>query len=635
MSAIVSGSGRALKEATTSHLPNGFWYMLALIWVLSALQAGVNLKHGWVAHDEGTFAQSAERVLHGELPHRDFDELYTGGLTFANALAFRILGVNLASLRIALFTVFLLWVPFVFYIASRFTNLFWSAALTLVAVAWSVPNYSAAVPSWYSLFFACFGTAALLHYIETRARRWLFVAGLCGGASILIKVTGFYFVAAAFLFFVFDEQTPAARRDQNVSTKRDRLYTITLLIGLGIFVSLLAAMILRGPSWGDCAYFLLPPVSVVLVLVSREVGHATAGRENRCATLFSLFPPFLAGAAVPVLIFLIPFLYSSGVPALLRGVFVLPAKRLDATAIVPVAPPPLNRMIALLPIAFLLWAAYSASKKLRIASSLALAMYLVLILHLSAVNPIAYGFSWFSVATAIPLITILAALFLAAPRFSRRLDSTRQQQLMLLVSVLAMTNLVQFPFSAPIYFCYVAPIVILTGGALLASTPHPPRMALGALLVFYLLFAVWRITPAFVYNIGFSARPYSRTAVLNLSRGGKLRIDEAQAHIYEKLIPFIQAHASGDYIYAGPDCPEIYFLSGLRNPTRTLEDSFDDPRERTARLLDTIETHHITVLTFNEEPGFAGPINRELEQAVQARFPQSKQIGSFVVRWRD
>jgi hypothetical protein len=198
-----------------------------------------------------------------------------------------------------------------------------------------------------------------------------------------------------------------------------------------------------------------------------------------------------------------------------------------------------------------------------------------------------------------------------------------------------MINLVQFPFSAPIYFCYAAPVLILAAGALFALIPRPPQLALGLLTVFYLLFVIWRVTPAFVYNMGYTATPYFQTVPLNLPRGGNLRVDPIQADAYGELIPFIQTHTSGEFTYAGPDCPEIYFLTGLKNPMRTLFDSFDEPEGRTERILQAIETHHITVLTFNEKPAFAGKINRELEQVVQGRFPQSKQMGNFLVRWRD
>ena len=52
--------------------------------------------------DDGALAQSAERLLQGQLPHRDFDEIYTGGLTFLNAGAFRLFGISLWSLRLAM-----------------------------------------------------------------------------------------------------------------------------------------------------------------------------------------------------------------------------------------------------------------------------------------------------------------------------------------------------------------------------------------------------------------------------------------------------------------------------------------------------------------------------------------------------
>src|ERR1035438_3469802 len=59
--------------------------------------------------DDGALSQSALRVMQGQLPHRDFAEIYTGGLSFIHALAFRIFGVNLISLRICVFLFFLAW----------------------------------------------------------------------------------------------------------------------------------------------------------------------------------------------------------------------------------------------------------------------------------------------------------------------------------------------------------------------------------------------------------------------------------------------------------------------------------------------------------------------------------------------
>src|SRR4029077_6919663 len=91
------------------------WLAFAVAWVVAAALAGIYLKRGWVPHDEGTLAQSAERLLHGELPHRDFDEIYTGGLSALHALVFRLAGESLDSMRIVLFGVYLAWLPAVWY----------------------------------------------------------------------------------------------------------------------------------------------------------------------------------------------------------------------------------------------------------------------------------------------------------------------------------------------------------------------------------------------------------------------------------------------------------------------------------------------------------------------------------------
>src|ERR1700678_101932 len=95
--------------------------VLLLTWMLSVGWLGIHLNRGWVPHDDGMLAQTGERVLNGQLPHRDFDDVYTGGLSYLNAAAFKIFGLNLMSLRIMLLIFFAMWVPAVYFCASRFT----------------------------------------------------------------------------------------------------------------------------------------------------------------------------------------------------------------------------------------------------------------------------------------------------------------------------------------------------------------------------------------------------------------------------------------------------------------------------------------------------------------------------------
>src|SRR5258708_3195531 len=77
--------------------------LFALVFTLSALYMAHELRRGWMPSDDGILAESAERVLHGALPHRDYHELYTGLLSYLNAAAFRAFGTNLTSMRYVTF----------------------------------------------------------------------------------------------------------------------------------------------------------------------------------------------------------------------------------------------------------------------------------------------------------------------------------------------------------------------------------------------------------------------------------------------------------------------------------------------------------------------------------------------------
>ena len=605
------------------------WLVLVLVWVLSTAYMATYLKRGWVPHDEGSFGQSAWRVLNGQLPHRDFDELYTGGLDFLHALAFRELGENLMSMRYVLFAFFVAWVPAVFYIASRFLSDYLAAAVTLLAVAWSVPNYAAAVPSWYNLFFAVFGTAALLRYLETNSRRWLFAAGFCAGLSILAKIAGLFFVAGVLLFFLFREQNSAAPTRHSLA-KRGRFFSLLIVFGLSTFVLLLFLLVRQIPRASEYIHFVLPGLALAVMLVRRELFGAGAPNKRRIAGLSGMLFPFTAGVAAPVLVFLMPFFRSHSLPVLFNGIFVLPAKRFGAAGF------PTQTWITLLPIlclaAFILFA-FCVSDTTRLILGIVLAVGLAGVLVASMKYPLACEAGWYLLAPATPLIVLAGAIMLGSNHVAVNLAPVHQQRLMLLFSVTAMSSLVQFPFSAPIYFCYVAPLTILAATALLASTPQSPRLILGALAAFYLLFGVLIVTPSFIYTMGYSYTPDLQTLQLALPRAGGIRIDPGEAQLYQRMIPLIQAHAIGEYMYAAPDCPEVYFLSGLQNPTRTLFDFFDDPTDRTERILSALENRHVNVVAIKRWPSFSRPMSNDLERAIEERFPHSTDVGLFVIRW--
>ena len=118
-------------------------------------------------------------------------------------------------------------------------------------------------------------------------------------------------------------------------------------------------------------------------------------------------------------------------------------------------------------------------------------------------------------------------------------------------------------------------------------------------------------------------------AVARRHRGAVLDVNEYQAVTW-----LLRAHARGGYTWASPDSPEIYFLTGLRNPTRSLYEFFDDTTAHSARILAALDAHGVTAIVENRKPPFSAPLTPELLGALEARYPHAAELGPYVVRWR-
>ena len=515
---------------------------LVLVLLLSGLYMGRELKRGWVPGDEGTLAESADRVLHGELPHRDYHEGYTGGLSYLNAAAFRLFGTNLASMRYMLFLFFLAWVPAVYYVASRFVSPLAASAVTLLAVAWGPPNYAAAMPSWYNLFFATFGLAALLRYTEAQSDRWLLVAGFCGGISLLFKQLGLYFIAGTLLFLLFREQM--APRTVPADRRESIWYRGFLLTSVLLYEALLFGLLRKLANAATYLYYWVPNLAVGATIVWEEFQVAP-----NCSRRFSFFLRELAlfgiGVAAPIAVFLVPYCLTGSLS---------------------------------------------------------------------------------------PFIVVLGVGLLVRWSALNRLNCTQRQRLFVTLSVTAACGLLQFPFRN-IYFCYIAPLVLLCATAVVSLMEKPPRLAVSGMMSFCFLYAVLELTPGFVYHLAYEYAPDTQTVRLSLPRAGGLRVTAESASEYEELDSLIRQHARGEYIFAKPDSPQVYFLSGFRDPTGIFYDFYEDASGRTQRALAAIELHNVNLVVLNHHRG-VDPIAEDLKTALEHEFPNRADAGGYEVRWK-
>jgi len=600
---------------------------LPIVLAISALLLTAHLRRGWIAHDEGGLGESAEWVLEGGLPHRDFDELYTGGLTYLNAAAFKALGINLLAPRILLFAGFLLWVPALFGVARRFASHAGAAVFTLLGVVWSVPNYAVGVPSWYNLFLATFGTLALLFYMETARPRWLVAAGLCGGLSFLIKIAGLYYLAGALLFLVFHAH--AHSRERLDPTQTAPVYRGFVAAGLGLFVAMLSYLIRARMGTAELVHFVLPGSLLAAVVLAAEWRSPCGPSAARFAELFRLVIPFLLGATIPVALYLIPYARAHALQAFVDGVFVLPAKRLSFAARHPL---PLVTAWAAVPLIALLAGIPRFTGPHRRREAIELALILVAVLATAPFFPGIYRTVWYGVRTLIPILVAIGAWLLLRGGPTEALAENRQR-VFLLLAITAVTSLIQFPFSAPIYLLYVAPLAILSLAGLVGLRPPPSPIPVPALATFYLLFGLLWINTGYVWQMGEHYVLDDQRYELRLPRA-HIEVSQEDRDTFERLVASVQEHARGDYIYATPDCPEVYFLSGLKNPTHTLFDFFDDPEKRTTRVVSVLEERGINVVVFNHASLFTRVIPLELEAAVKRLYPAADTIGRFEVRWR-
>lgn len=604
------------------------------VWVVSAVYLAFFFNRGWVPKDEGILGQMAERVLQGELPHRDFDDPYTGLLDFWHALAFRLLGVELTSIRYFLLAAALAFVPLFYLAARRAAPPVVAGAVTLFCVVWSLPCYFASMPSWYNLFLATGGALALLRHVETGRARWLVAAGACAGLSFLVKVVGLYFVAAALLFFVYREQ---ARSEEGES---GRAFSWLVTLGLGLFAASLVVLVSLRPGPLEILLFVFPGIALAGFLTWNEWRRRRASFAARAGRLAGMIAPFAVGFVVPVGLFLIPYAAASDLGALFDARFLLSAKRAEHGSYP--LPAPLTAVCALPTLLLFLLPFLSRhgerlGRRLTPPAALAAAALVAF-----GSNVRAYQTVWFTLRPVVPALVVAGLWALTQSRYRRALTTERRQSFFVVLATATMVSIVQFPYHVGLYFIYVAPLVALAWLFLVdaqtaGDRPVPRRLHLVA-MAFYFLFALVWLDFGRVQVHGFMFDPRQTSAYLDIDRGG-LWVEPEKAEIYERLVREIRKRSGeDDYIYAAPDSPEVYFLSGRRNPTPTFVDFLDrdyGTPGRTERLLALLDERGIDLVVLYWNPALSA-MPPDLAAAVLERFPHRLALYPlFTLHWRE
>jgi hypothetical protein len=376
----------------------------------------------------------------------------------------------------------------------------------------------------------------------------------------------------------------------------------------------------------EILYLLLPVAACSGLLVSSG-GRSPASRDRAGLSAAIVAVTF---AVLPFACLAAPYVIHRQLPSLIYGLLVLPQKRLMFASM---EMPPAPLILLGVPLVALLipFPGSTPPSPLR-GHLLVLASGIVaLTLAIASVHHIwSYQIVWQSSRAFAALLPLVACWRLNSGHVH---DLGRQRILFALCSMLAWASLVQFPFSAPIYFCYVAPLAIVAGAAAADLCAPARRLALGAWGAPLLIFAVVVMNRGYVYNLGLGHAPQALDVNLDLPRA-HLRVSAADAFTYRRLVALIARHAGNGPVIAGPDCPEVYFLTGRVNPSGTLFDFFSNDAAAAAGLADTEEWARTNVIVLNHQPAFSRESSPGRMSDIRRVFPAGESVGKFEVRWR-
>lgn len=588
-----------------------------LLLLLAAAYLVPFVDRGWVPLDEGMTGQSAERVLAGALPHVDYEEPYPGALSYLYAAVFRIAGIDLVHLRWTVFVGAIVAMTFVYALLRRHLQPVFAAIGTVVALVWSYPNYFSSLPSWWLLLCALVCLWGFVRHLETERLLFVAVAGLAAGMAFTIKQTGIYLVPPLMMSLM---ASPSSSRAVSRPHRKADVWT-RVAISAGVFV-LVVRIMRSGIGSGEIVYLLIPIAAACVMFTLAHRWTDAPGELNWGAPLVAA-----AAAAVPVVILLLPHITAGTVSSWVNGVFVVPQRRLQFTTL------PMRPALQIVPaVAAILWLFWSARSlkpgELRIVRGVRWAVALALP-FLALYSIVVYRFIWEAIRGTAAMLPVIALWLL----MSGRLRPCRDRRIVFAFSAtLAFASLGQFPFAAPVYFLYVAPLALLAGVVAFRAMQAPPRLGDGPAIVLALLFALVCMNREYVWNVGSFHRVYDLNAPLALPRA-TLHVVDFEADVYRRVVPLVRQRLGPGILMAGPDTPEIYFLAGRFSTSGRLFDFFSaEDGVQEEREFARWASADVIVLFYGKR--FSSPVPETLVSRLRREFPQGESVPPFEVRWR-
>lgn len=558
---------RAQERSLTLRLaPYAF---LAAVWL--ALLPVLDI--GWSAVDDGALSHAADRINQGDLPHRDFYDPYTGGLSLLNSVVLRTLGYDLLSLRYPLWVLLGLWMFALFGLARRLLSPAEASLAVGGLAAVSFLMHMTPMPSWYNLMLGTLALLCTIKFAETSGRFWLVLAGLAIGVSFLAKSAGLFLGLA--VGFVLCARAVRSGIQHQVLIARGLMVLGALSVGVLLSTSM---------SLNRQFFFLLP---ICLFIASEwkprphSVGNGPVALEAELG-LVSL------GMAVPIGLFAVYFWQNEALSHLFSSLTRTPGIILQVSADAP------DMAQVLLPALFgvVVWRVSLGTGREQVYVGMCV----------TGVVVAGYMIEPWTVLLAGLWLAEWTCFYTGVLYFAH---STRRMAMPPLAVVVVVAGavgfaLIGFPAFNEYYAFYMLPlggigVVVVT--KLMSWRACRPLLAGMAMFLAVFAFAKlegrWMTLAPSDEEIGYVS--------LEGERGG-IRIPK-YFDFYNEMIHQVQENAAtGEMFIAGPDSPEIYFLTGLRNETPILFDGLATGLGSEVNTLSVLESGRAGLFVRNNAP---------------------------------
>lgn len=182
--------------------------LMAVLAVTALIYGALFNRESVLSYSIGYNLYSAERILAGEVPYRDFHTLYPPETLYLNARLFQWFGVSLYTALFGVFIFKTLTVLFIYLSGRARLPRGWALAVAGLSIVWLRPNGPfKAVPMHYGALFLAVALWLLLKHCRVPRAAWLLAAGCALGVVATFKHNiGAYALIGALVVALLDDR---------------------------------------------------------------------------------------------------------------------------------------------------------------------------------------------------------------------------------------------------------------------------------------------------------------------------------------------------------------------------------------------------------------------------------------------